>query len=133
MTIGAWVIMGVVFVLGAFIAITAFVNQEPIAGLVVILITLLIVGGIFGGFYWYFHHTASGQRDLKDFHSNINNGLEREITITAEDGRVIYHYEGKCDIEKAHGDNHYIKFETEEGKRQIIYYGVQDTVLILEK
>jgi hypothetical protein len=133
MTIGSWIIIGVVFVLGIGVAIAAFIDQEPIAGLVVILITLLIVGGIFGGFYWYFHHTASGQRDLKDFQSNINNGLEREITITAEDGRIIYHYEGRCDIESAHKDNHYIKFETEEGKRQIIYYGVQDTVLILEK
>lgn len=133
MTIGSWIIIGVVFVLGMGIAAMAFFDQEPIAGLVVILVTLLIVGGIFGGFYWYFHHTASGQRDLKDFQSNINNGLEREITITAEDGRIIYHYEGRCDIESAHEDNHYIKFETEEGKRQIIYYGVQDTVLILEK
>lgn len=133
MTIGAWIIIGVVFVLGISIAIVAFVNHEPIAGLVISFVTLLIAGGIFGGFYWYFHHTASGQRDLKDFQSNINNGLEREIIITAEDGRVIYHYEGRCDIEKAHEDNHYVKFETEEGKRQIIYYGVQDTVLILEK
>lgn len=133
MTIGSWVIIGVVFALGLTFAIIAFLDQEPIFGLVISLVTLIVVGVIFGGFYWYFHHTASGQRDLKDFQSNINNGLEREITITAEDGRIIYHYEGKCDIEKAHEDNHYIKFETEEGKRQIIYYGVQDTVLILEK
>lgn len=133
MTIGAWVIIGVLFVLGLIFTIIAFLDREPIIGLVISLVTLIVVGGLFGGFYWYYHHTASGQRDLKDFQSNINNGLEREITITAEDGRVIYHYEGKCDIEKAHEDNHYIKFETEEGKRQIIYYGVQDTVLILER
>ena len=71
---------------------------------------------------------------MKDFHSNMENGIEREITITAEDGREIFHYEGKCDIETSHANSeNYILFESEEGKRYIIYYGVQDTVLIVEK
>ena len=40
--------------------------------------------------------------------------------------------EGKVDIESNHTDN-YIKFESEEGKRYIIYYGIQDTITIIEK
>ena len=68
----------------------------------------------------------------KDFQSELSNGIEREITITAEDGREIFYYEGKVDIESDHDDN-YIKFESEEGKRYIIYYGIQDTITIIEK
>ena len=84
------------------------------------------------GVGWYNTNTASGQRAVKDFKSNINNGIDREITITAEDGREIFHYEGKVDIESNHEDN-YIKFDSEEGKRYIIYYGIQDTIKIIEK
>ena len=58
--------------------------------------------------------------------------LEREIIITAEDGREIFRYEGKIDIDNNHADN-YIKFDDENGKRYLIYYGIQDTVTIIEK
>jgi hypothetical protein len=58
--------------------------------------------------------------------------MEREINITAEDGRQIFYYEGKFDVELNHEDN-YIKFESEDGKRYIIYYGIQDTITIIEK
>ena len=76
--------------------------------------------------------TASGERALKDSKSEINKGINREIIITAEDGREIFHYEGKVDIESNHEDN-YIKCEGEDGKRYIIYYGIQDTITIIEK
>ncbi len=69
---------------------------------------------------------------MKDFRSNLSNGIEREITITTEDGREVFHYQGKIDVESDHTDN-YIKFESEDGKRYIIYYGIQDTVKIIEK
>ena len=87
---------------------------------------------IIGGFHLYNTSTASGIRNYKDWQSEISNGIEREITITAEDGREIFHYEGKVDIESNHEDN-YIKFESEDGKRYIIYYGITDTILIVEK
>lgn len=82
--------------------------------------------------FWYNTHTASGIRNLKDTQSEINNGITREIVITAEDGREIFRYEGKVDVESNHEDN-YIKFEGEDGKRYIIYYGIQDTITIIEK
>lgn len=80
---------------------------------------------------WYNTNTASGIRNYKDHQSEMSNGIEREITITAEDGREIYHYKGKVDVESDHEDN-YIKFEREDGGREIIYYGITDTVLITE-
>lgn len=81
---------------------------------------------------WYNTSTASGIRGYKDYQSELSNGLDREIIITAEDGREIFHYEGKIDIESNHEDN-YIKFESEDHKRYIIYYGIQDTITIIEK
>lgn len=89
-----------------------------------------LVGAIFG-INWYNSSTASGIRAYKDYQSNISNGIEREITITAEDGREIFHYKGKVDVESDHTDN-YIKFESEEGKRYLIYYGITDTIVIKE-
>ena len=68
----------------------------------------------------------------KDYKSEMENGIEREILITAEDGREIFYYEGKVDIESNHEDN-YIKFEGEDGRRYMIYYGIQDTIQIIEK
>ena len=96
-----------------------------------LLITALIVTLLLAGGSWYFNNTASGARALKEQQSNLNNGLNREITIIAADGREVFHYKGKCDIETDHEDN-YILFEGEDGLRRMIYYGVTDTVLILE-
>ena len=80
---------------------------------------------------WFNHNTASGTRTMKDWQSERQNGIEREIIITAEDGRQIFYYKGKVDAELDHQDN-YIKFESEDGRRFIIVYGVQDTVEMIE-
>ena len=96
-----------------------------------LLITALFVGLLIGYGSWYFNNTADGARALKEQQSNLNNGLNREITIIAADGREVFHYKGKCDIETDHEDN-YILFEGEDGLRRMVYYGVTDTVLILE-
>lgn len=96
-----------------------------------LLVTALFVGILIGYGCWYFNNTADGTRALKEQQSNLNNGLNREITIIAADGREVFHYEGKCDIETDHEDN-YILFEGEDGLRRMVYYGVTDTVLILE-
>ena len=66
---------------------------------------------------------------MKDQQSNLSNGLMREITITAEDGREIFHYVGKCDIET---NGNYILFEDENGLRQMIYWGITDTIIVSE-
>ena len=73
----------------------------------------------------------SFNRFIKDVQSNYSDGLTRTITIQTEDGRTIYTYSGTIDIE-LDGEQRKIKFEDEKGKRHIIYYGIQDTVMIIE-
>lgn len=132
-TIGQWVLLLCVFIVLVIVAIGIGCGTENwIAGITsgVVAIVLTVLLGF--GLNWYNTSTASGIRGMKDFKSNLSNGIDREITITAEDGREIFHYEGKVDVETNHTDN-YIKFESEDGKRYIIYYGIQDTIKIIEK
>ena len=132
-TIGQW--MGLVFVFIILVLISIWIwyyNDSWIAGIVSIVVSIGLTVALGFGLNWYNTSTASGIRNFKDNQSNLSNGIEREITITAEDGREIFHYEGKVDVESNHTDN-YIKFESEEGKRYIIYYGIQDTITIIEK
>lgn len=132
-TIGQWIGLVVVFIILILISICIlFCNDSWIAGIVSIVISIALTIALGFGLNWYNTSTASGIRNFKDHQSNLANGIDREITITAEDGREIFHYEGKVDIESNHTDN-YIKFESEEGKRYIIYYGIQDTITIIEK
>lgn len=131
LTIGNWLIVGVIVIVGIFIALC--ISDEHKAGAIAtIIITILLVIGIIIGFDWYHTNLASGVRNYKDYKSEMENGIEREILITAEDGRKIFYYEGKVDIESNHEDN-YIKFEGEDGRRYMIYYGIQDTIQIIEK
>jgi len=122
--------VGISFMISAAVASYGYgnFNKAVIIGLLItaLVVVLLLVGGS-----WYFNNTAEGARALKEQQSNLNNGLNREITIIAADGREVFHYKGKCDIETDHEDN-YILFEGEDGLRRMIYYGVTDTVLILE-
>jgi hypothetical protein len=131
MTISWWIALGIVFIGGLVIGGLCIYDQETSRGLGVILVTVIlsILIGCFG--FWWCDNTADGARALKDQQSNFNNGLNREITVLAADGREIFHYKGRCDIESDHTDN-YILFEDEEGLRRMIYYGITDTVLIME-
>lgn len=132
-TIGGWIFLIVIAFLGLILSVAGgFAEDNFLLAVVGILITIIICIGAGAFMSWYNTSTASGIRNYKDYQSEMSNGIEREITITAEDGREIFHYEGKVDIESNHSDN-YIKFESEEGKRYIIYYGIQDTILIVEK
>lgn len=132
LTIGNWVFFGCIILAGIVMSIIAFYDDEVKVGTIIVLVTIILAGGFLGIENWIHTHTASGIRDYKDFQSELSNGLEREIIITAEDGREIFHYEGKVDIESNHEDN-YIKFEGEDGCRYMIYYGIQDTIKIIEK
>ena len=132
-TIGQWIGLVVVFIILVLISIGIwYYNYSWIAGIVSIVVSIGLTVALGFGLNWYNTSTASGIRNFKDYQSNLSNGIEREITITAEDGREIFHYEGKVDVESNHTDN-YIKFESEEGKRYIVYYGIQDTITIIEK
>ena len=129
MTVGMWVIFGIAIVVGLIIAVVCWASENYAGAIITLLITALVAGGISWGGHWYCGSTADGIRAMKDQQSNFDNGLNREITITAEAGREIFYYKGKCDIE--HNDG-YILFETEDGKRMMIYYGITDTIIIKE-
>lgn len=134
MTIGYIILVVIVGIIGVVISFVAANESYDSFGktlVVGLLITALVVVLFLVGGSWYFNNTAEGARALKEQQSNLNNGLNREITIIAADGREVFHYKGKCDIETDHEDN-YILFEGEDGLRRMIYYGVTDTVLILE-
>lgn len=128
MTIAAVALLAILAVVGLFVSFMCF-TDEPKTGVIVLLVVLLVWVGAFVAFKWYYGSTASGARALKDQQSNLNQGLNREITITAEDGREIYHYKGKCDIET---QDRYILFEGEDGLRRTIYWGITDTIIIEE-
>lgn len=118
----------------AYLSYDKYYSKKPAIKtfLISILIGLVINGLIIGIIGYYNTQTESGKRALKDNRSNLQGGIYREILITAEDGREIFKYEGKVDIESNHEDN-YIKFDDENGKRYIIYYGITDTIQIIEK
>jgi len=134
LTIGNWVLIAVIAIIG-ICCIAEGIYNEGHPGLIIGGIACICVGIVLiFVFNWYHKNTASGVRNYKDFTSEMENGIDREITITAEDGREIFRYEGKVDIETAHkGNGNYICFETQDGKRYLIYYGIQDTLLIIEK
>ena len=127
-------IIGIVgIIITILIAVLIACDEGNIAfALIPLALTIIIFVGTALFDNWANTSTASGIRRYKDYQSELSNGIEREITITAEDGREIFHYEGKVDVESNHTDN-YIKFESEDGKRYIIYYGIQDTITIIEK
>ena len=130
MTIGFWIVAIVAGIIGLiFSAMVWYLDDNAAGGMLGILITVFVVLLLIGGGFWYCNNTASGARAIKDQQSNLNNGLMREITITAEDGRKIFHYVGKCDIETK---GNYILFEDENDLRQMIYWGITDTIIVSE-
>ena len=128
MTVGAIILLIILGIVGILISI-GFLANDPKMGVIALLTCLLVWLGVLFGFKWYYGSTASGIRALKDQQSNLGLGLNRQITITAEDGREIYHYKGKCDIET---QDRYILFEGEDGLRRTIYWGITDTIIIEE-
>ena len=119
MTIGGWIVfslLAVMFVItGIFIAIEC--DSKTVA-VIVIIMALLLTIGLYAGFHWYFTSTASGQRALTDQKSELNNGLDRHVTVYTANGDVLAEYEGRIDIEA--NDGGYIKFDF-DGHRYIYY------------
>ena len=120
MTIAGWVGFGLLAVLiGGFGFATAFLEfDKTISRIIVCAITVAIIVGILSGMLWLFANTAGGRRAMIDQKSNLENGLERVVTVYTADGQVIARYEGRIDLEANSGG--YIKFDF-EGKRYIYY------------
>ena len=135
LTLGNWIALGAIFICGCLVSLFIYYDNSSIKAVIInTIITLVIILGLIFFMNWYNTSTASGLRKYKDFKSELSNGIYRELVITAEDGREIFRYEGKFDIERHEdGDDRYLRFESQEGKRYTISYGIQDTVIIIEK
>lgn len=119
MTIGGWFGFGFFAVLILCVGIVAAILIENIPGKIIsVVVAILLILGLFFGMRWYFQNTASGQRALTDQKSNLDNGLERTVTIYTADGKIIAQYTGKIDIEG--NDGGYVLFDY-EGKRYTYY------------
>lgn len=94
MTIAGWFLFISLSLIALLVGLFVAFVIENIAGKIV-----SIIVGLFFGMRWYFQNTASGQRALTDQKSNLDNGLERTVTIYTADGEIIAQYTGKIDIE----------------------------------
>lgn len=63
--------------------------------------------------------------------SRMSKRIEREILITAEDGREIFYYNGSSPIIVDHNDRYVIVYD-EYGRQCVTYYGITDTVQVGE-
>ena len=130
MTIGGWIgflcVVLVIVLLGGFIFLISETNSGKMlcvgGSLAVIFIT-------FGAMLFYYNTTASGKRAFKSQKSELENGIERVVTVYDMEGDVIKVYDGKFDITY---DNDRILFDDEQGKRHVIYYPT-GTVTVDEK
>lgn len=119
MTIVGWFLFISLSLIALLVGLFVAFVIENIAGKIVsIIVALLVILGLFFGMRWYFQNTASGQRALTDQKSNLDNGLERTVTIYTADGEIIAQYTGKIDIEG--NDGGYVLFDY-EGKRYTYY------------
>ena len=132
MTILGWIGYAFVVIMTVFVCVALAMQLELnvkaarrlvfSATFVVAIVAMLVMR-------WYFANTASGQRALIDQRSNLNNGIERTVTVYTANGDVIAQYEGKIDIAANGGE--YIKFDF-DGKRYIYYNCFVETIAALE-
>lgn len=130
MTIGGWIGFActvlVVVSLGGLLALMS----ETVSGRILCIgVSLAFIFIVFGGMLFYYNATASGKRAFKSQKSELENGIERVVTVYDIEGDVIKVYDGKFDITY---DNDRILFDDEQGKRHVIYYPT-GTVTVDEK
>lgn len=137
MTIGSWVVLGILAACGVGIAVAVVVWAHEsyskksvkigyVVGAVVLAVTVVLCYILF----WYRSNSESGRRALKDQQANLHGGIERTVTVYDIDGEIIEQYSGKFDIETDRQS--YILFDDEQGKRHIIYY-TTGTIIVDEK
>ena len=130
MTITGWVLFALLaFFVGAF-AVGAFMEFDSVAAKSIsVIVGVILIFALLFGMFWYFDNTASGQRALLDQKSDLNNGIERTVTVYTANGDVIAQYTGKIDIET--NDGGYVKFDF-DGKRYIYYNCFIETIAEIE-
>lgn len=94
MTIQGWVLFGILalFIL-SFGIFGAIIFEKIVWKVLGIVAAMLLIIGLFAGMRWYYQNTASGQRAMTDQKSELDNGLERTVTIYTADGEIIAQYD----------------------------------------
>lgn len=107
MTIQGWVLFGILalFIL-SFGIFGAIIFEKIVWKVLGIVAAMLLIIGLFAEMRWYYQK------------SELDNGLERTVTIYTADGEIIAQYTGKIDIEG--NDGGYVLFDY-EGKRYTYY------------
>lgn len=127
MTIGGWIIFGLfattIGIAGFIVAVD--LCESGASKVLTVIICLALILALLFGIRWYFQNTASGQRALVDQKSELNNGIERTVTVYTANGEVIAQYSGLIDIDT--NDGGYVKFDF-EGKRYIYYNCFVETI-----
>lgn len=96
----------------------------------IIVIVVVAISGLIGGYWsWYLKHTASGIRIRKDFVSQVDNGIPREIKVYNPDGKVIMDEKGKFDIKHT---NRSLQYVDQNNHKHNIYFGDNTTVTVDE-
>ena len=129
MTIGGWVLFGIIvamaFVIAFMISLSFSGGGKAASFIIAGVISIIALISML----WYFNCTADGQRQIVDQRSNLSNGLDRVVTVYTADGDVIAQYEGQIDIEA--NDGGYIKFDF-EGKRYMYYNCFVESIADIE-
>lgn len=87
---------------------------------------LVALGAIIVSTFLTLRFSASFQREMKDWQSDISGGLNRTVKVYSNDGTEIGVWQGKIDVDVSESGR--IKFDL-DGKRTIIAGG---TVIIQE-
>lgn len=66
-------------------------------------------------------NTASIQRKIKSWRSEIDGGLKRTVTVYDYNGKEIRHWTGKFDVSESESETY---FDDEDGKRVVIHGGI---------
>ena len=129
MPIGTWI--AVIILICLIIVIAAcimYAIDTPIATTIGTRVTIAICFATILGFLWYYANTADGQRAMLDQKSNLQNGIERIVTVYTADGKQLAQYKGKIDISDNDG---YVKFDF-DGKRYIYYNCFVESIADIE-
>lgn len=119
MTIGCWV--GFITISLIILLTGGLVFHEYCASIyskvLTVIVCLILIAVTYGGFRFYMS-TASGQRAILDEKSELQNGIQRTVTIYTANGEIMAQYKGKIDLEA--NDGGIVKFDY-KGKRYVYY------------
>ena len=88
-------------------------KKGTVGGIMALAFIIIIVIVVF--------NSASVKRSIKSVESNLNNGMDRTITVYDYSGKEIKHWTGKFDVTESETG---IMFDDQDGRRTIITNGI---------